>query len=93
MGQHSVAEAENHLSDLIERALGGEDVVITRHGTPVVELKPVRPSARPMTREDVDWVVARRVRLKNRDFNAVALVSQMRDEDWDGRIVEALKLG
>ncbi len=93
MAQHSVAEAKNHLSDLIERALNGEDVVITRHGTPVIELKPVQPAPRPMTREDVAWVVARRVRLKTRGFDAVALVSQMRDEDWDGRIIETLKLG
>jgi len=91
MAQHSVAEAKNHLSDLIERALKGEDVVITRHGTPVVELRPVQPAPRPMTREDVEWVLARRVRLRKPGLDAVALVSQMRDEDWDGRIIEALK--
>ncbi|MFL5257013.1 MAG: type II toxin-antitoxin system Phd/YefM family antitoxin [Rhodopila sp.] len=32
MTQHSAAEAKNQLSDLIDRALAGEDVVITRHG-------------------------------------------------------------
>jgi prevent-host-death family protein len=37
----SVAEAKTHLSELIDRALAGEEVVITRHGRPVVALKPV----------------------------------------------------
>ena len=41
MSTHTVAEAEGHLSELIDRALEGEGVVITRHGKPVVELKPV----------------------------------------------------
>ncbi len=43
MSTHTVAEAEGHLSELIDRALEGEGVVITRHGKPVVELKPVPP--------------------------------------------------
>ena len=41
MSTHTVAEAAGHLSELIDRALKGEGVVITRHGEPVVELKPV----------------------------------------------------
>ena len=41
MSTHSVAEAEGHLSELIDRALDGEGVVITRDGEPVAELKPV----------------------------------------------------
>ena len=41
MGKHSVADAKNSLSELIDRALDGEGVVITRHGRPVVELKPI----------------------------------------------------
>jgi len=90
MGHHSVVEAKNQLSELIDRAMKGEDVVITRHGTPVVTLKPVRAPPRPMTEADIAWVEARRVRLKTPGLDAVALVRQMRDEDWDGRITEAL---
>jgi prevent-host-death family protein len=48
-----VAEAKNQLSKLIDRALEGEPVVITRRGEPVVELKPVRPASRPITRADI----------------------------------------
>jgi prevent-host-death family protein len=38
MPRYSVAEAKNTLPRLIDRALAGEEVVITRHGKPVVEL-------------------------------------------------------
>jgi antitoxin (DNA-binding transcriptional repressor) of toxin-antitoxin stability system len=34
MTTRSVAEAKNRLSELIDRALNGEPVVITRHGRP-----------------------------------------------------------
>ena len=37
----SVAEAKNKLPGLIDRAVAGEEVVITRHGRPVAELRPV----------------------------------------------------
>ena len=46
MSNHSIAEAEDpFLSDLIDRALAGDGIVITRHGRPVVELRPVSPPA------------------------------------------------
>jgi prevent-host-death family protein len=80
MSQHSVAEAKNHLSDLIDRTIAGEPVIITRHGQPVVELKPVRPKARPVTEADMDWLAARRIEM-NSTIDAGTLVSQMRDEE------------
>lgn len=39
MSKHRVAEARAHLSALIDRALAGETVVITRRGKSVVELR------------------------------------------------------
>lgn len=44
----SVYDARASLSRLIERALGGEDIVITRNGKPTVRLVPVevKPPAR-----------------------------------------------
>jgi prevent-host-death family protein len=80
MTTHSVAEAKNQLSQLIDRALKGEGIVITRRGQPVVTLKPVRPPARPISAADLDWLAERRIpRLS--DEGAGALVSQMRDEE------------
>lgn len=41
----NVYEAKTHLSQLIERALGGEDVVICRAGKAMVRLVPVQAPA------------------------------------------------
>jgi prevent-host-death family protein len=82
MSIHSVAEAKNHLPELIDRALKGEAVVITRHGHPVVELKPVPPPPRRITQADIDWLDAHRVGVKQPQEDAGTLVSRMRDEDW-----------
>ena len=81
MTTHSVTEAKNHLPELIDRALKGESVVITRRGQPVVELKPVvqRP-ARRITQADIEWLDARGKKEPLDD--AGALLSRMRDEDW-----------
>lgn len=78
----SVAEAKNQLSELIDRALNGEAVVITRHGRPVVELRPIPEPPRPVTDEDVAWLEAHRVGKSPAAEDAGTLVSRMRDEDW-----------
>jgi prevent-host-death family protein len=81
MSTHSVVEAKNRLSELIDRALAGEGVVITRHGRPVVELRPVGESERRITATDLDWLACRRVDVAPEAEDAGALVSRMRDED------------
>lgn len=45
--QFNIAEAKARLSDLVRRALAGEDVVIAKDNRPLVKLVPVgRPAAR-----------------------------------------------
>jgi len=80
MGKHSVADAKNRLSELIDRALEGEDVVITRHGRPVVELTPIAPAPKPLTPEAVDWLAQRRVGRRMPQENAAATVRRLRNE-------------
>jgi prevent-host-death family protein len=80
MSTHTVAEAKNQLSKLIDRALRGEGIVITRRGQPVVELKPVRPAPRPIAEADIEWLRARRVGGTMPKTDAGTLVSEMRDE-------------
>ena len=75
MSTHSVAEAKNQLSKLIDRALEGEPIVITRRGEPVVELKPVRPAPRPITKADIEWLRARRAQLPYCEIDAGTFVS------------------
>ena len=86
MSTHSVTDAKSHLSKLIDRALKGEGVVITRRGQPVVELRPVRVAPRkprPITDADLDWLRERRVGRSPAKTDAGTLVSQMRDEEWE----------
>jgi prevent-host-death family protein len=45
MMQVTIQTAETNLSDLIERAQAGEDVVIAQGNTPVARLVPLRSSA------------------------------------------------
>ena len=81
MSTHSVAEAKNRLSELIDRALAGEGVTITRHGRPVVELRPVEREPGPVRPEDLDWLAARAAsRGPAPAQDAGQLVSDMRDE-------------
>jgi len=81
MGNHSVAEAKNKLSELIDRALRGEGVVITRHGTPVAELRPIPAPPRRVTKADIEWLRAHRVGRLSATEDAGTLVSRMRDEE------------
>jgi prevent-host-death family protein len=80
MGEHSVAEAKNNLSELIDRALEGEGVVITRHGRPVVELRPIPPAVKPVTSEAIDWLRQRRVGRRAPREDSVTAVRKIRDE-------------
>jgi prevent-host-death family protein len=81
MSTHSIAKAKNQLSELIDRALKGEGVVITRHGHPVVELKPIPEPARAVSGADLDWLARRRIGRLSATKDAGKLVSAMRDED------------
>jgi prevent-host-death family protein len=55
---YSVADAKNRLPSLIDKALAGEEVVITRRGKPVVELRPASRQAAPATGTH-EWLRAR----------------------------------
>jgi prevent-host-death family protein len=45
-----ISEAKAHLTDLVRRAEAGDEIVLTRHGHPVVRLTPVQ--ARPATAQE-----------------------------------------
>ncbi len=47
MSTTNVAEAKAKLSQLIEQALSGEEVVIAKHGKPLVKLVPVELDTSP----------------------------------------------
>jgi prevent-host-death family protein len=82
MSNHDIAEAEHLLSELIDQALKGETVVITRDGKPVAELQPLTSRKRPTTEADIAWIESHRAKPQGDGDDPVALVSRMRDEDW-----------
>jgi prevent-host-death family protein len=45
MAQVGMHEAKTQLSQLVARAEGGEEIVITRNGKPVARLTPVTPAS------------------------------------------------
>jgi prevent-host-death family protein len=81
MSAHSVADAKNRLSRLIDRALEGEEIVITRHGHPVVVLRPVANPARPVTAADLDWLAEHRIGQRVPSEDAGELLTNLRDEE------------
>lgn len=45
----NIHEAKTHLSRLIRRVLGGEEITIAKAGTPVARLVPIEPARRERT--------------------------------------------
>ena len=80
MSIHSVAEAIGELPRLIDLALKGESVVISRDGQPVVELRPLPSTPRPVTQADIDWIDVRRVGKAQAGLDAATEVRRMRDD-------------
>ena len=79
MSTYSVADAKNKLPRLIDRALEGEEVIITRHGKPVVELRPaaVRPP-KGDRRAINEWFFSRR--LPSVGKTSVEILNEMYEE-------------
>lgn len=82
MDGSSAVEAGEEWSGLLDRVLAGENVVLTRSGQPVAELRPLHRSGQPVTAADLDWLATHRVGTRPATTDAGSLVSRMRDEDW-----------
>jgi prevent-host-death family protein len=53
VAQVNVYDAKTRLSQLLDQALAGEDVIIARNGKPVVQLVPVQ--RKPVQRQPGAW--------------------------------------
>ena len=80
MSHYGVAEAKNQLTNLIDRAMAGEEVIITRHGKPVVELKPTAKPLKMPTKEAFDRLRAGRKARGSVGVTAVELLNLIYDE-------------
>ncbi len=83
MSEYSIAEARNNLPKLVDRAVAGEEVTITRRGKPVAQLvarvSPPSPIDKPKSPYDVEWIKQHIVTPKT-PLDGGALVRQMRDD-------------
>jgi prevent-host-death family protein len=82
MTDYPLVKAKEQLSRLIDKALAGEEITITRHGKPVVELRPRSASGhgRPMSAL-IDEIAARAKLLPPLKETAAEIVRRMRDEE------------
>jgi prevent-host-death family protein len=80
MTTYSVADAKAGLPRLIDRALEGEEVIITRHGRPVAELRPARAAQTDNGQASYEWLRARRLARKSVGLTSVELLNQLYDE-------------
>lgn len=83
MSSYSVAYAKEQLSKLIDEALAGEEVVITRHGKAVVGLHSLaaREPIKKPSAELINQIAARAKKRGPLGISAVDLVRAMRDEE------------
>ena len=47
-------EAKTHLARLLDRVAAGEQITITRHGTPIARLVPAKPTSSREIRETIN---------------------------------------
>lgn len=80
MAEYSVADAKNRLPTLIDKAEAGEHVVITRHGHPVVELRPVA-AAKPRSVSSYAWLKQQRAGRKPVGMTSVELLNMVYEDE------------
>jgi prevent-host-death family protein len=81
MARYSVAEAKNNLPKLLDLALAGEEVIITRRGE---EIATIAPRRRAPAVFGPEWFAERRVapEIQSAEFDSAELVRRMRDEGY-----------
>lgn len=90
MTRYSVADARNNLPKLLDKALAGEEVTITRRGEAIARIVPdSQPAASsidaPKSAFDVEWIRRHRVKPKdhlNPELASDRLIRRMRDEGY-----------
>jgi prevent-host-death family protein len=76
----SVAEAKAQLSSLLHAAEAGEQVIITKHGRVVAEVRAASQIKGPSWSDGLDWLGERRKQYPLAVQSAASLIREMRDE-------------
>jgi prevent-host-death family protein len=74
----SLAEAKTRLSELLDKVEAGEEVIVTRHGRPVAQIRPAPTAKKPL---DFDKLAAIRAKTPPLSKPSVELLREMRDEE------------
>ena len=69
-------EAKNHLSELLEAAENGEEIMITKHGRPVAKLVPTEGFDRAKAREAAEWLKRTR---KQRSLGGLSITDMIKE--------------
>ncbi len=77
----SVAQAKAQLPSLLQAAEAGEQIVITRHGKAIVELKAVERVVDPADPHGLKWLAERRLKRTPMLQSAADLIREMREAD------------
>ena len=80
---YSVADAKNGLPKLIDRALDGEEVVISRHGRSIVELRPHIVAIAREASGTYDWLRRRRDERRGLNVDSVQLLNSLYEDPDD----------
>lgn len=82
MSTYSIAQAKDQLSKLVDEVLDGKDVTITRHGKPVVEMRPAStlPPPKRTALEMLERLRQFRESMPKLAVDSAAEIRAMRDE-------------
>jgi prevent-host-death family protein len=80
MSRYSVAEAKNTLPSLLDKAMAGEEVVITRHGKPIAEIKPMAAQPARSRGDSYARLIAARKEGPSINITSVELLNALYDE-------------
>ena len=69
-------EAKNRLSELLDAAENGEEIMITKHGRPVARLVPIGKFDRARALEAAEWLTRTR---KERSLGGLSIVDMIRE--------------
>lgn len=74
MSQFNIAQAKAQLSELVQRALAGEEVIIARDNKPLLRLTPLAqpgPARQPGSAKGLKWQMAGDFNAPLDDFSAL----------------------
>jgi antitoxin (DNA-binding transcriptional repressor) of toxin-antitoxin stability system len=74
----NLARAKAHLSELLDKVEAGEEVIITRRGRPVAQIRQAVPPKQPLP---LERLAAFRARVPHWGKDSATLLREMRDDE------------